>query len=66
MGYGRPIRPNKRQLVRLFLNATLTSSEIRTKIKQIHTEMEPSDSASTFANKDDVIGYPTHHCMCTQ
>ncbi|KAJ3700641.1 hypothetical protein LUZ61_004346 [Rhynchospora tenuis] len=65
LGYGKPIRPNKRQLVRLFLNTTLTHHEIRRKIKQIH--IEPSDSASILlTNKDDVIAYPAHHCMCTQ
>jgi GDP-fucose protein O-fucosyltransferase len=73
MGYGRPIRPNKRQLVRLFLNTTLTDTrtdtavadEIRRKIKLIHTEAD-SASVSANSNGDDAIGYPDHHCMCSQ
>ncbi|KAJ3694904.1 hypothetical protein LUZ60_000281 [Juncus effusus] len=63
IGYGKPIRPNKKQLVRLFLNGTLPENEIRREIKEIHKE--PLDS-STNSNRDDVIGFPEYHCMCTR
>ncbi|XP_020090075.1 uncharacterized protein At1g04910-like [Ananas comosus] len=66
MGYGKPIRPNKRMLVRLFTNNALSDEEIKKNIKQIHTE--PSDSALlSHANPNrDVIAFPIPHCMCTK
>ncbi|XP_072953353.1 O-fucosyltransferase 24-like [Typha angustifolia] len=62
-GYGKPLRPNKKLLVRLFTNTTLSDEEIKRKIKQIHAES--SDSLYTNPNRD-VIAYPIPHCMCTK
>ncbi|XP_072977940.1 O-fucosyltransferase 24-like [Typha angustifolia] len=64
MGYGKHIRPNKKLLVHLFLNRTLSDSEIRKKIMEIHTESSDSTSSLYINQNRDVVAFPIPHCMC--
>lgn len=66
MGHGKHIRPNKKLLVKLFMDKGLSDDEMEKRIKEIHTVS--LDGASVLRNKTniDVIGFPIPYCMCNR
>ncbi|KAJ6794980.1 Uncharacterized protein M6B38_228730 [Iris pallida] len=59
MGYGMPIKPNKKPLVHLFMKKSLHEDEIDREIKHIHT------GYLNYTSNEDSISLGIRNCVCS-
>ncbi|XP_068656742.1 O-fucosyltransferase 24-like isoform X2 [Aristolochia californica] len=65
-GHRKHITPNKRQLVQLLMNKSLSEVEMEKEIKMIHVGSLGSPLLRTDKPGRDVIAFPVPECMCSQ
>ncbi|KAG1327043.1 O-fucosyltransferase 24 [Cocos nucifera] len=66
MSHGKHIRPNKKLLVKIFMDKGASDDEMEKRIKQIHTVSVDGASVLTNNTNIDVIGFPIPYCMCSR
>ncbi|KAK9084775.1 hypothetical protein Sjap_025186 [Stephania japonica] len=64
LGHRKHISPNKRQLVHLFMNATVGEKEMESTIRAMHSGSMGSPGLRIMNSGKDVIAYPAPECMC--
>ncbi|KAG9439342.1 hypothetical protein H6P81_019507 [Aristolochia fimbriata] len=64
-GHQKYIMPNKRELVKLFVNKSLSEGEMEKEIKMIHANSLGSPLLRTDKRQRDVIAFPVPECMCS-
>ncbi|XAR63412.1 hypothetical protein NMG60_11023331 [Bertholletia excelsa] len=63
-GHKKYITPNKRQMLRYFLNASLPEAEFNRIIMDLHGESVGQPELRTLKAGRDVTKYPVPECMC--
>ncbi|CAL9054031.1 unnamed protein product [Musa banksii] len=63
-GHRKFITPNKRQMLRHFMNASLPASELNRIVKELHQGSLGQPELRTHKIDRDVTAYPLPECMC--
>ncbi|CAM8963945.1 unnamed protein product [Rhodiola kirilowii] len=63
-GHRKHITPNKRQMIRYFLNASLPEAEFNRIVKDLHRESLGQPDLKAGKAGRDVTKYPVVECMC--
>ncbi|XP_068637275.1 O-fucosyltransferase 20-like [Aristolochia californica] len=63
-GHKKHITPNKRQMLRYFLNSSLPEPEFNKIIKELHQGSQGQPDIRTNKPGRDIIAYPVPECMC--
>ncbi|XP_042444079.1 O-fucosyltransferase 20-like [Zingiber officinale] len=63
-GHRKFITPNKRQMLPLFLDASLPEREFERIVKELHWGSTGQPEWRTGKASKDVTAYPIHECMC--
>ncbi|XP_077227914.1 O-fucosyltransferase family protein [Tasmannia lanceolata] len=63
-GHKKYIRPNKRGMLPLFMDTSLSDVKFRIAMKQLHKESVGQPELRTKKRGRDVIAYPVPECMC--
>ncbi|KAK9089741.1 hypothetical protein Scep_028823 [Stephania cephalantha] len=65
LGHRKHISPKKKQLVHLFMNATVREKEMESTIRTMHLGSMGSPVLRIMNSGRDVIAYPAPECMCS-
>lgn len=64
LGHKKTITPNKRQMIRYFMNPSLPEKEFNRIILDLHGESLGQPELRTSKAGRDVTKYPVPECMC--
>ncbi|KAJ4821864.1 hypothetical protein Tsubulata_038437 [Turnera subulata] len=66
VGHRKYIKPNKRTMLPLFENSSISAAEFGSIIKLLHRRSQGQPEPRTNKRSRDVIAYPVPECMCKQ
>ena len=64
MGHRKFIRPNKREMLPFFEDASISEAEFGRIMRELHNKSQGQPELRKYRRDRDVIAYPVPECMC--